>query len=290
MHILGIIFAFGALLSWGIGDFFIQKSARAVGTWKALFYIGVPGTIILLPFVYQELVHSIALRENLLLLVLAGFITFVAGLFDFEALKQGKIAIVEPILSVELLVTVALSALLAGERLTLTQIILILVVFIGITLTITEHHTHLQYHKRIFEKGAILAGIGAIGMALTNFLVGRSSQATSPLLSLWFVWTFFTIASFIYLSWKGELKTIKQDLQQYSVLLTTQSIFDTLAWFLFASAVRYIPISIATTISEGYVALAVCLGFFINKEKLKYHQTFGAIIVIGSVILLSTIT
>jgi drug/metabolite transporter (DMT)-like permease len=287
---IGILLAVGALFAWGFGDFFIQKSTREVGTWKALFYIGVPGTVFLLPFVWNEITTTGVFREFGLLLLLAGLVAFLAGLFDFEALKQGKIAIVEPILSLELLITVALGVLFANEELSLLQFLLILVVFIGVTLSITEHHTHLHYHRRIFEKGAMLAGIGAIGMALTNFMVGRASQETSPLLTIWFVWIFFTTACFIYLLAKGELKTAVSDIKRYPVVLGAQSVLDTLGWFLFASSVKYIPISIATTISEGFVALAVFLGIFVNREKLRWHQVAGAGIVVAGVLLLSAVS
>lgn len=42
-HYIGILFAFIALISWGFGDFFIQKTTRIIGSWKALFFIGIVG-------------------------------------------------------------------------------------------------------------------------------------------------------------------------------------------------------------------------------------------------------
>jgi len=56
-------------------------------------------------------------------------------------------------------------------------LIFIAVIFLGVLLSITIHHTHLHYHKRIFEKGAAFAGLAAVGTALTDFLVGVSSQS-----------------------------------------------------------------------------------------------------------------
>jgi len=45
MSFIGVILAVVALFSWGFGDFFIQKSARSLGTWQALFLICLFGAI-----------------------------------------------------------------------------------------------------------------------------------------------------------------------------------------------------------------------------------------------------
>ena len=284
-HYVGILFAFIALVSWGFGDFFIQKTTRVVGSWKALFFIGIVGLIGLFPFVKNDLASLNS--SNLLLLGLLGVVVVFAALFDFEALRQGKIAIVEPIIGLELPITVGLSLTLANETLSFLQLFLVGIVFIGIILAITAHHTHLHYHKRIFERGAILAGIGAIGMALTNFLVGVSSQGISPLITIWFAHSLLAVVCGIYILHKGEFGNLIFDFKNYPKLIIGQSILDNVAWVSFAKATTYIPISIATTISESYIALAVLLGLFVNREKLRTHQIIGVTLAIIGVIMLS---
>jgi len=285
---IGIIFAFVALLSWGFGDFFIQKTVRAVGSWKALFFIGVVGFIGLFPFVRKELLSLTS--TNLLLLGLLGIVVIFAALFDFEALRKGKIAIIEPIIGLELPITVGLSMTLLSEQLTILQMFLIAVVFVGIMLAITAHHTYLHYHRRIFEKGVILAGVGAIGMALTNFLVGVSSQNISPLMTIWFAHSLLAVVCGVFIFLKGEFGNLLADVLNYPRYILGQSILDNLAWVAFAFATSFIPISIATTISESYIALAVLLGLFVNREKLRLHQVTGVILSIFGVILLSIVS
>lgn len=284
---IGILFALVALVSWGLGDFFIQKTARIVGSWKALFFIGFLGFLVLFPFVKNDL-GSLQIAD-ILLLTLLGVVVIFAALFDFEALRQGKIAIVEPIIGLELPITVGLGVTLGTDKLTLPQTLLILTTFIGIVLAVTLHHTHLHYHKRLIEKGVILAGIGAIGLALTNFLVGFSSQTISPLMTIWFAHTLIAVVCGCYLVIKGELKSLIKDIRRNPKPIIGESIFDNLGWVAYAIATTTIPISIAITISESYIALAVLLGFVVNRERLQSHQIIGVIIAIVSVILLSSI-
>ena len=284
-HYSGILLAFVALISWGFGDFYIQKTTRVVGSWKALFFIGIVSLVGLFPFVKNDLTSLTG--ANLLLLSVLGIVVVFAALFDFEALKQGKIAIVEPIIGLELPMTVGLSLTLAHESLSFLQLLLIGIVFIGIILAITTHHTHLHYHKRIFEKGVILAGVGAIGMALTNFLVGISSQGISPLVTIWFAHSLLAVVCGIYILSKSEFVSLLSDFKNHSKPIIGQSILDNVAWVSFAKAMTYIPIAIATTISESYIALAVLLGLFVNHEKLKIHQTIGVILTTIAVVMLA---
>jgi drug/metabolite transporter (DMT)-like permease len=59
------------------------------------------------------------------------------------------------------------------------------------------------------------------------------------------------------------------------------------AWVSFAKATTFIPIAIATTISESYIALAVLLGLFVNREKLRTHQILGITLATFGVIILA---
>ncbi len=290
MIIEGIILAFLALFAWGFGDFIIQKAVRVIGDFRTLFWIGIAGSIVLFPFIQDELGVTFANPVFLILLSLTSVVIFFAALFDFEALKRGKIAIVEPVLGVELPVVVALSVIFWSERLSLLQALLIATTFFGIVLAVTIHHTHLHYHKRIFERGVILAGAGSIIMGLVNFLIGVSSQKISPLMAIWFTNTFFTILCVIYLIAKGEFRGIITDIKRHPRLVLVVSVLDNAAWLFYAFATSLIPIAIATTISESYIAITVILGIFINREKLKYHQVVGVIIAILSIILLSAVT
>lgn len=290
MQILGILFAVGALLTWGFGDFFIQRSTRRVGNWESLFYITAAGAIIIFPFIRSEISYVTHQPDALALLGVTAIITLFAALINLEALRRGKIAVVEPILGLELPMTVALSVALAKEHINGLAMFLIVIVFIGILLTVTTHRRHLTFHKTVFEKGVILAAVGAIVLALTNFLTGLSSRDTSPLFTIWFVHSFLAVISLIYLVALGRAKKILPNLLQFKRAVIPMAIFDNAAWIFYSYAVLFIPIAIAITISESYIALAAVLGLYFNRERLTAHQFIGVILSICGVILLSAIT
>lgn len=283
---LGVFFAVIAMFSWGFGDFLIQKVSRTLGIWKCIFFISIIGTIGLIPFVWNDL-STLKNLHDFWFFGIAAFTMLIASLLDFEALKEGKLAIMEPIISTELPIAAILAIVLWHESLTFLGWILVLVIFIGTVLAVTEHHTQLHYHKRIFEKGVIFAFATALCMGLLDLLMGVSSQEAAPLLTVWVVWVFVGAVSFIYLMHQNKLKEIKKDFFLYPTLLIGLGILDTLGWIGYCLATVHIPISITTAIAESYVSITIVLGLLINHEHIKKHQELGVLFAFIGVILLA---
>lgn len=288
MSYLGVILALVALFAWGFGDFFIQRSARAVGIWEALFLICLFGAVVLLPWALPGLVALQA--SDWLLLLLLSVVLLLAALFDFAALKEGKLAIVEPIWGLEMPLAVVLGMVFVAERPSSWQLILILLIFIGIILAVTTKQHYWLFRRRWLEKGAALAAIGAAGMALADFLTGLASRQTSGVLAMWFVNVFIAVVCLIYLLANRRLGILYQGVKKNSRTILGQCVFDNIAWVAYASSMMFIPIGIATAISESYIILTILLGIFVNREKLGRHQLAGAALATGGVVMLSVIT
>lgn len=289
MAYLGIIFALVALASWGLGDFFIQRTSRKIGIVDAMFVIDFVAAIVLLPFVWNEL----PLLDGRSVGILFGAGVFIVGaaFLLFEGLKIGKLSIVEPVASLELPFTVFIAGIIGHEQLGAVTYLIITLVFLGIFLSVTEGRhvlTNLWHgHIKKFEKGVWFAFFGAILMAFSNFTIGYASQVTSPLMSIWATSLVLLVPCVIYYVFTNRFGLMIRHIQKYPGTVLAEVFFDNAAWIAFAFAVIYIPISVAITISESYIILAVLLGVLINKEKLRHHQYLGVAMAIGGVMLLA---
>lgn len=290
---LGLLAAFGAFLSWGIGDFAIQRSARAVGSMAALFGITALGAIVLFPFAAPHLpavFHSIYLLGLLLLTVL---ITLFAAVFEFEALKKGKIAVIEPIMCLELVVTVGISIVLLKEKITTVQFLLMGLIFFGILLTVIRHEPRHWWDwwrkKRRLERGVLLALLAAITMGVTNVVTGRSSQETNPIAAIWFIHTNLALICLIWFIMNHNARTAMREIRIHWRPVLAESVFDNAAWLSYAAAVTYFPISITNALTEGYIVLASLLGIIFNREHVQTHQGIGMLLTIISAIVLAAI-
>src|SRR3989338_1655493 len=125
---LPILAAFGAMLSWGIGDFLIQRSTRRIGDAESLSLIGFIGAIGLLPFLAGDLA-LLLVPANLWLLLGLSVLVFVVSYVNFEALKKGKLSIVEVILEIELPITALLAFFVFQESLSVLEFGIVSLVF-----------------------------------------------------------------------------------------------------------------------------------------------------------------
>lgn len=275
----GALFAFTALIAWGVGDFLIQKSTRKFGDWLAIFYIASFSVVALLPFVYKDLGQLFHNGRSLIFLLGVSVVILFAALFDFEALKRGKLSIIEPINALELPVAVALATFILGEPISVQQTIFIAVLIAGIALlSIKSFHNLKKIH---LERGVRFAFVATLAMGTTNFLFGVGGRAIGPLMINWFTDLFLTIVVLGYLIYKAKLRDINNDWKRNKKLILGVAVLDNTAWIAYTYSMLYIPIAISTGISESYIALSAILGLTLNKEKLKSHQWagFGACIV-----------
>jgi drug/metabolite transporter (DMT)-like permease len=280
---IGVIFAFGAMLFWGLGDFFIQRSTRKVGDVEALFFIGLFGTVVLFPFIIKDIPSLFQSRNIFFMFIILAAINLFASLLNLEAYRIGKLAVVDSVIEVELLVTMLLAVIIAKEVISLWQLIFCLALFVGIVLVGYSGKTKIN----ILEKGVFIALLAAIGLGTVNFLIGTLVIKSSPLFVIWFVWFMSTIPCFIYSVRRNGFTNLVKDIKGSYKLLLTEGFFDTVAWISFAYALAYLPIAIATSITESYPAIAVLLGIFINREVIKRHQIIGIVLAITCTILLS---
>ena len=278
-----VFFAFLAMLFWGVGDFFIQRSVRKIGNVESLAWIGLIGVVGLFPLVIRDL-SLLQNSTNLILIIGLGIILFISSMFNFKALEEGKLSIIEVVLEAELPITIALSLFFLKESLSMIQVIVILLILLGIVLTAIRSFEHF---KSKVEKGVVLALLTAVLFGGVNILVGTSSKLVSPLMAIWGSWVVFTFISIIFIISKKGFKGFISHGSKNKKLILSMGILDTLAWAFYALAVSKSEISLITAITESYPAIALFMGVVFNKEKVMLHQYAGAFIAIVCSVLLS---
>ena len=282
----GVLFALVALVSWGFGDFLISRSTKKFGDWETLFVITAFGAVALTPFVYADLGQFLAFDLGFWILLAGSIVIFFAALLDFEALKQGKLAIVEPMLSLEVPLTVLLAFLVLGETMSLEQGILIGLVLLGLLLVSLKHA---RVSRKLLEKGVLIGAGGAVLMGTANFLIGYGSRLTSPLLVNWFMNVFIALACLAYILAAGRTKSLVGHVKSNKGLFLGVSILDNGAWIAYAFAIALAPFGLVIAISESYIALSVLLGLLVNRERIHAHQKIGLVLALAGVILLASL-
>ena len=273
---LAVLAAFAAVLCWGIGDFMIQRNVRKVGDNEALLFIGAIGGVMLLPFAWND-IPALLEMQNLLLIGALGIMTFAAAMLDFEALKQGKLSVIEVILEIELPITIILGLVFFHESLSVETLAAIGFIFLGIVLMAVKSH-HIKNIPRLLERGVIWGVLGAICMGAVNFLTAASARQISPIMAVWGPYVIFSMMCLVLL-WKSNgFGKIAVDWKKFRGPIIAMGIVDTLAWVFYAIATANGEIAAITAITECYPAIGLFLGIQINKEHVELHQILGGAI------------
>lgn len=287
---VGIGLAFVAMLCWGIGDFLIQRSTRKFGDWETIFLITGFGTLVLFPFVFKDLpgLFALNMRTALWVLIGTGILHLFAALLELESLKRGKIAVMEPLWSLEIPAAGLFAFLLLGERLTFYEIGIIALLIIGLFLV--SFRGRVLSHRHFLERGVRFAIAGALTMGIAAFFTGWSARLTNPLVANFAVNVFLVVVSGMYLLRHGRLSQPFRDIKTNSGIIVPMAIADNAAWIAYAFALTLIPIGIATALSESYIIIAVILGLAISHERLEFHQKVGLVVAITAAVTLATLT
>src|SRR3989344_2871140 len=283
---VGIGLAFVAMLCWGFGDFLIQKTTKKLGDWETLFVLTSFGMVVLFPFLYRRLPDLFVGSGNeLMILCSSALVLLIASLMNFEAFKKGKLSVLEPLLSLEILAASLLAFFILGDRISWMQFVFIISLVVSLFM-VSLHERYLS-KKFFMEKGVIIFALGAVLMGFADFLLGWGARVTDPIMANFILNTVMTMIAGGYLVATGRAFKLARDIKEYRGRLLVMSISDNVAWIAYAFAMTLVPIAVATGLSESSIIVAVLLGLFVNKEKIQLHQKIGLVGAIASTIVLA---
>ena len=114
----GILLVFFAGLIWGIGSFFSKIGVTLVGPWSASYLRTIVFFPVVLGFILWRGNLTFTWNRSIAYSVLAGLLTGGAILLARKALEFYDVSVVNPVLRLNILVTILLSILILKETIT----------------------------------------------------------------------------------------------------------------------------------------------------------------------------
>lgn len=276
-----ILFAFIAMVLWGVSDFSMQYFVRKIGRIATLTWVGIFGTVALFPFVKDDL-WTIFNINNFYFLFFLTLLHILSALLLFSAFKHGKLSVVETVMIAELPLSIFWGILFFKETLTLEQSLIVGALFGGIVLaSLKKQESRLRQifsSSHWIEKGVFLAMGAVVVISLINYFTATNARLTTPYLAIWFPWFVFAIFSLAFLLMKRDIKRAFINLSKNWLYILLMCLANCIAWITFSIASTKINFSLLSAISLCYPMIAIFLGVIINKEKLSKMQYTGAFI------------
>ena len=96
-----------------------------------------------------------------------------------------------------------------------------------------------------------------------------------------------SIISLVFIFKRERVKVFVEHGIRLKYWILIMGVLDILAWLAYAHAMEISNVAVITAITEAYPAVALFLGVWMNKERIKKHQYIGAGIALGASFLLA---
>lgn len=284
---IALLFSFITFLTWGTGDIFTTIASRKLGSYNASFYgyaFGLLFIFFFLPSAFHD-AKNFHLSTVLLTTLLA--IVQLVGFFSYnEGLKVGSASLVGTIAGAFPALIVILSVIFFGERLTLQQIVSVIVIFSGLLLA-SVHMKDLKKRHAILNRGNLFAFIAMIGWAIYFTFI------KIPVKESGFFWPSFMtdiVGTFVFLLFglkriKLPKRTIKFQSGFFAAFM--EGLLLTSGTYAYNFAIGQGLTSIVAAITGAYPALFALLAYIIFKDPITHQQKFGMFVILLGIILLA---
>ena len=282
---MAIIFALIAFFGWGLGDIFGGLVSRKIGGISSAFWSYVLCVIFAsfyIPFAGNPLEHMNTLA--LVVLIILTPIGLVPLITLYEGIKRGNASLVGTIGSTFAALVVILSIIFLGDKISYTQIIAIVIIFVGLILASLDLKTF-NIKQLVTDKGVPFAIASMIFWAIYFTFVRIPIRQIGWFWPAYLSWCGFPLV-YIFMRAKKMKLTIPNDSK--TIMYTVIGAFvSCAALFGFNYAVSKGQTAIVAPISGAYPVLFASLAYFVFKDRLNKQQVTGIIFTLVGIVLLS---
>lgn len=282
---LAILFALISYLGWGTGDIFGTIASRKIGGYATTFWISLLGFAIASFFIPSSLesLKNLTIPTLGLLLVLTLISPF-SNIALFEGLRVGNASLVGTMASSYSALSVILSLIFLGEKISFLQTIAIITIFIGTVLS-SLRFKEIKKGNFISDPGVPFAAVAAIVWGIYYAFIKIPVSEIG-----WFWPQYFYLATFpiTYLVIKLRKQKINiKDLRKNFLSLMSTCLLIFGGTFSYNFAISTGQVALIAPIAGSSSTLFVVLAFLIFKDPIKKQQIAGIITTLIGIVLLS---
>jgi drug/metabolite transporter (DMT)-like permease len=282
---LGILLGLIALISGGLSNAMVKTPSQVEGVNKTIFYRNLFITILLLALVILTPDKTNFSWKYAIFTFLLAIFGYIPMYYYYKATTVGKIGVVSPVSSGNILIAIILATIFFHERLTSLQYLAIAVIIFGVVLISLNVKDFKSSKIFQVESGIPYALIAALGWGIWMAFVKISIDNLGPYLASFIgELTILLIATFLLIKSKENFG-LKTNKSLYFLLPIAIFLF---AWEIgYYTGLKVANVSIIVALSSASPIVVALFGRFFYKEKLSSKQYMAIMIIIIGMIALS---
>jgi drug/metabolite transporter (DMT)-like permease len=212
-----------------------------------------------------------------------GALGWLSYLTFYEALSIGPISLVSPIVSGCAAITLILAVILNGERLSVAEIIAVVLTFAGVTIASTDVSQMLRTRLRRPAVGGIAVALAAT-LLFGGFVFGVSDHRAGI---GWLAPIFLArVCTAVFLAAHARHRCRPLPARSSLHLVGLIALMDTGGYVCFNLGTRHGTTSVVATASALYAAVPVVIGVWLLHERPIKSQWVGLVVPAGGLVML----
>ena len=280
-----IIFALISYFTWGTGAFIEAIVARRLNSYSLIFWGFILSALILSFYAFFQTTSLNLLTPAILILnVILGVFLIAGSIVYFEAYKVANRAVVGTIAQSFPAVVVILSLIFLGERVTFSQAVSIIIIFVGMFLSAVDIS---EFRRKTFSinKGFLFAIIAMICWGAYFAFIKIPVEKIGWFWPNYFSFLLFPLIFFYMRIMKIKLEKPTKNNAFFLIIIST--VLVRVAEFSYNFAISKGLVVIVAPIAGANLTLFVLLAFLIFKDPIKKQQIIGIITTLVGIVLLS---
>jgi uncharacterized membrane protein len=267
---MAVLGGLGAAFAWAGALLTASRATRLIGPWSVLAWVMLTGLVVVAPLALASGVPDDLGSDELGWLVLSGVGNVAGLLFNYAALRVGKVSIVGPISSTEGAIA-ALLAVAAGETIGIGVGLTLVVIAAGVALAgiSTGVPDEIQAHAL---RATALAGVAAVCFGVGLYATARVSESLPLVWALVPARVVGVVAVALPLIAMRRIRLTRRAVP----FVVGSGICEVVGFTSYALGARH-GIAVAAVLASQFAAVAAVAAYFLFHERLTHVQLAGVV-------------
>ena len=281
---LGILFGIITMLSWGFSDFFAAKASRKVGVAKTVLWSQTIGIIAFLTIFALFFSLPKISGYELALMLACGLLGAIGITSLYKGFEVGAISIISPIASASAVVTVVLSLIFLGEKLSYFQGIGITSAIVGAILASFKFHDIARLNFSKIASGVEYGIIAMFSFGVSFVLIDVLIEKFGWFIPVFFIKIFGLIFIVLFSFFMKKDLRFPKNVRKFVMIIAA---LETMAFLSIGAGISMEYTSIVYSVASSFPAITIILAAIFLKERMELSNIIGAGFVVLGIAMLS---
>jgi drug/metabolite transporter (DMT)-like permease len=280
-----ILFGLWAAAAWGTSDYVAAVLGRRGGSFAVLVTAHTAATV-LMAFLFLVVLDEPGLSQRQLALALAlGGLSVLTYTMLFRALQLGPLAIVSPVASSWVVVTLVLAIVILGESFGVVQAVGCGLIICGVRFS-SRRAEEIADRPARARSGVVFAAGAMLGLGIYNFLLGRLSQDVGWFLPLFVSRGAGAAMMLLFVASRREWPWRGLDARTLGITVLVPGALACTGGMAFNHGAESGHISITAAAAAIYPLIPVAGAAFLLRERPALNQLAGLAAIIAGLVVL----